>query len=298
MKVRRTCINGAAGLSGTIVVSKNPRDEANRSGVIANLRRQADMADNTCLNCGTITPNAKYCSRACFRQRQSRERHGYVTVTCPCGVVFETWASKVARGAGKYCSVACYRKAGPGRRDEFVWLTCPCGVKFEARAWSVAHGRGKHCSRKCAWRFIERKGKPQRHNRPKAVPGGPFRWRLSKFHGMTPDDYAALLAAQDGRCYLCTEPFRAEEKGAVHIEHDHRCCPSGYSCERCRRGLACRRCNMLVGKVLDDPALLRLIAGNLEKAKLEVESSKRSSAVSLVSLGVISLGKASRSAGK
>jgi hypothetical protein len=32
----------------------------------------------------------------------------------------------------------------------------------------------------------------------------------------------------------------------------------------CRRGLACNRCNTLIGTVADDPELLRRIAGNLE----------------------------------
>lgn len=34
----------------------------------------------------------------------------------------------------------------------------------------------------------------------------------------------------------------------------------------CRRGLACTRCNLLIGMADDDPDLLRLIADNLESA--------------------------------
>ena len=235
------------------------------------------MTEGTCAYCGapvSLKLKRKYCSRRCVGLDQKKA----VKVTCPCGTVFEAAASKAARG-NKYCSAACYHKVGPGRRAEFVWVTCPCGVKFEARAWSLAHGRGKHCSKKCAGHFTARKADPPRPKN-RATPEYMSRWRLAKAHGMTPADVAALIDKQDGRCYLCTEILPVK-KQAIHIDHDHRCCPAGYSCERCRRGLACRRCNMLAGKVFDNPALLRLIAENLEKAlaslDLEAESSKFSS---------------------
>lgn len=71
--------------------------------------------------------------------------------------------------------------------------------------------------------------------------------------------HAEAWAAQDGRCYLCGTP-------AVKpvIDHDHECCQPGRSCPACRRGIACDRCNRLIGMVGDDPDLLRRIAGNLE----------------------------------
>lgn len=102
---------------------------------------------------------------------------------------------------------------------------------------------------------------------------------------MTPEDWTAIFTAQGGRCYLCRDPLEVQENGLkrgenVHIEHDHRCCPTKRSCARCRRGLSCPRCNLLIGRVADDPALLRLIADNLEKAlnllELETVQSKSS----------------------
>ena len=230
-----------------------------------------------CLTCGTVTSNPKYCSRECSRQAERSRR---VTATCPCGTEFKAPASRIAQG-NKYCSVACYRKVGPGRRAEFAWVTCPCGVKFETRAWRLANGRGKYCSRKCAGRYVQRKGVKLRKVRP-SDPEASLRWRLATFHGMTPDDYRALIAAQGSRCYLCREPLQFDKKTQVCIDHDHRCCPTNYSCSWCRRGLACKRCNMLLGKVSDDPALLHLIAENLETAlsllKLEGKPSKSLSA--------------------
>jgi len=68
---------------------------------------------------------------------------------------------------------------------------------------------------------------------------------------------------QEGRCYLRERPMARDQ---AFIDHDHMCCPQIRSCPDCRRGLACERCNLLIGKVDDDPDLLRLIAANLESA--------------------------------
>ncbi len=55
------------------------------------------------------------------------------------------------------------------------------------------------------------------------------------------------------------------------IDHDHDCCrpmPTRRgvrtgSCSYCRRGLACERCNHVIGHAGDDPERLRRIADNL-----------------------------------
>ncbi len=70
-----------------------------------------------------------------------------------------------------------------------------------------------------------------------------------------------LWQEQDGLCYLCKDPL-GPDRMAV-IDHDHRCCPPGYSCEICRRGLACRLCNWIAGYAFDDPDRLERIAANL-----------------------------------
>lgn len=192
------------------------------------------MSDGTCLNCGAVTSNPKFCSRECSRQDERLRKSERVTLTCACGLEFEARVSAVARGR-KYCSAACYHKVGPGRRAEFVWVNCPCGVKFETRAWRVADGRGKFCSRKCAERHRPKADPPRPKNR--CTPAYSHRWRLAKYHGMTPGAMLALVAEQDGRCYLCREFLELDRKFAVHIDHDHRCCPAGYSCESLPQGL-------------------------------------------------------------
>lgn len=74
-----------------------------------------------------------------------------------------------------------------------------------------------------------------------------------------------MWEAQRGLCYLCERPMSRESMGPARafIDHDHSCCPQGRSCAFCRRGLACERCNFLIGHVSDDPELLCLIAANL-----------------------------------
>ena len=184
-------------------------------------------------------------------------------------------------------------------------MTCPCGVKFEARASLVASGKGKYCSKDCRYRYLKPTGnrtpyagprpnpawfkpKPEaEHRTPEEKAAYGREWKrnnpdkvkaqwvrrlpkqkidwLRRAHGLTPEDLPKLFKAQGGLCYLCEKPLSTDMKN-VHIEHDHRCCPTGKSCTRCRRGLACNKCNSVAGLASDDPALLRRIADNLEAA--------------------------------
>jgi len=91
---------------------------------------------------------------------------------------------------------------------------------------------------------------------------------LRRMHGVAEWEslFASLMEAQDGKCYLCGDALRPHVSRAVHLDHDHSCCPTATSCENCRRGLACHACNVLIGRAKDDPARLRRIADNLERA--------------------------------
>lgn len=85
-------------------------------------------------------------------------------------------------------------------------------------------------------------------------------------HGMRAEDFARMVADQDGRCYLCGDEL-PDDPQKVHIDHDHTCCPDGKSCPACRRGLACRDCNHIIGLAHDDPDRLRRIADALRIAR-------------------------------
>lgn len=76
-------------------------------------------------------------------------------------------------------------------------------------------------------------------------------------HGLTAEQYDALLALHDGRCHSCQEqPQRV-------IDHDHSCCPGETSCGRCVRGLLCTNCNRGLGHFLDRRDLLARAAAYL-----------------------------------
>lgn len=88
-------------------------------------------------------------------------------------------------------------------------------------------------------------------------------YNLKRYHSMTPLEFEQMWEAQGGRCYLCSDKLQRGRK--THIEHDHECCPAGESCFQCRRGLACRNCNFVVGHAFDSPERLRRIADALER---------------------------------
>lgn len=71
------------------------------------------------------------------------------------------------------------------------------------------------------------------------------RWFIRKYYGLTLDDVAVMLEAQNGCCAICRSPFGNDERC---IDHDHR---TGKI-----RGLVCHRCNMGIGFLRDDPAIL------------------------------------------
>lgn len=88
-------------------------------------------------------------------------------------------------------------------------------------------------------------------------------YQLKRFHHMTPLEYEQMWESQNGCCYLCGDPLVRGR--STHIDHDHACCGAGESCFQCRRGLACKNCNLVVGHAFDDPERLRRIADALER---------------------------------
>ena len=93
------------------------------------------------------------------------------------------------------------------------------------------------------------------------------RWArlLWKSHKLRPAEYEMLWEQQKGCCYLCGDEL---ERGHVHIDHDHGCCKEGKSCILCRRGLACRGCNWIIGWAGESVEKLRRIADNFESRSL------------------------------
>jgi hypothetical protein len=69
-------------------------------------------------------------------------------------------------------------------------------------------------------------------------------------HGITIEQWDALLESQGGACAACGEANSAKRN--LHIDHDHACCPGTYSCGKCVRGLLCSQCNTALGLLKDD----------------------------------------------
>jgi hypothetical protein len=106
--------------------------------------------------------------------------------------------------------------------------------------------------------------------RMNTLPPVPSRTRLHR-HQMTLADWNDLWVLQEGKCYLCQNPLSSNLR-KVHLDHDHRCrsCGSVRSCKFCLRGLACDRCNWIIGLAGEDAELLKRIALYLETSYQDV----------------------------
>lgn len=67
---------------------------------------------------------------------------------------------------------------------------------------------------------------------------------------LTPAEYDAKLAHQNGHCALC-ESTDGDAGRRLHVDHNHDCCiigpPKKRTCGRCNRGLLCGPCNRRLG---------------------------------------------------
>ena len=84
-------------------------------------------------------------------------------------------------------------------------------------------------------------------------------------YGLTPEDYTAMVEAQQSRCAIC----RAMVSGNLHVDHDH---ISGKV-----RGLLCGPCNRILGLAKDEAETLRAAIEYLERwPRNETSNSLRS----------------------
>jgi hypothetical protein len=74
-------------------------------------------------------------------------------------------------------------------------------------------------------------------------------------YGISADEADAILAAQGGGCAICGRV--PERLASLHLDHDH---GTGAI-----RGFLCIDCNQGLGKLRDDPALLRAAADYVER---------------------------------
>lgn len=84
--------------------------------------------------------------------------------------------------------------------------------------------------------------------------------RLRRDFNITPAERDKMEALQGGLCEICGCGETTKRGGKIRrlsVDHDH---STGSF-----RGLICNRCNTTLGKVLDDPGLLRKMACYLER---------------------------------
>lgn len=140
----------------------------------------------------------------------------------------------------------------------------PTGYQWRCRTCQNDYSRAYHAEHR------ETRNKQQRENARRVyasqTPGARWASDLKNRHGMTPAQWQLMRDEQSGLCYLCLRPLPEGAKLIV-IDHDHSCCPPRRSCRLCRRGLACRYCNVGIGALGDSPERMRLAADNLERAQ-------------------------------
>ena len=81
-----------------------------------------------------------------------------------------------------------------------------------------------------------------------------------------------LTFAETLACAICgtdLTAFALDHKRRLRpihaVDHDHACCPGGRSCGSCVRGILCRKCNVAIGYLNDDPALAKAVSDYLDR---------------------------------
>lgn len=123
------------------------------------------------------------------------------------------------------------------------------GCKQELPAADFAPGMAKRGSGNRICRLCKNKGERERVARSP----NRDRRRTLRLYGLSLEGFEAMKVAQEGLCALCGEPPRVQVSGksALEVDHDKR---TGRV-----RGLLCKRCNVLLGMVDDDPDRLARI---------------------------------------
>lgn len=119
--------------------------------------------------------------------------------------------------------------------------------------WDKLQAYCKPCAKRANYGWRERDGSHVR------VVMARFGSQLKKYK-ITQADYDAMLLEQDGLCAICQRPETETRKGTLkRLAIDH-CHVTGRV-----RGLLCSSCNHAIGKLKDDPALVRRALEYLER---------------------------------
>lgn len=112
------------------------------------------------------------------------------------------------------------------------------------RVKNYAENRGHQRQVKDAWNA----------RNPESIKKTQKKKELRLRYGLTPSQYEELLSIQNGVCAICGNVCPSGKKLAVDHNHD-----TGFV-----RGLLCIKCNTAIGKLNDDPNMLRKALAYLE----------------------------------
>lgn len=109
--------------------------------------------------------------------------------------------------------------------------------------------------------------------------------RVCRLYGLQPGEYAEILEAQGGRCFVCG--WATGKAQRLSVDHDHACCPELPACGKCVRGLVCRPCNRdVLGRLRDNLDAARRLAFLLGPVKVgAVLIARRAARAALVDQG-------------
>jgi hypothetical protein len=135
------------------------------------------------------------------------------------------------------------RRRQEGKRAAWLASKPPCG-KCGGEISESRPAGSMYCSVKCKRAALSARWRER-------APG----YMRQYLYGLTPEQYDALLAEQDGKCAICrTDDWPGR---GPHADHDH--------ATRKVRGVLCGNCNNGLGNFRDDPAQLRAAADYLER---------------------------------
>lgn len=116
------------------------------------------------------------------------------------------------------------------------------------------------CINPSHFRYSRRRlGLPPRDPSP---PRRIWEWNL-RDHGITPDEYEEMLAAQNGGCAVCGAISADQSGRRLHVDHCH---TTGQI-----RGLLCSNCNNALGRANDDAERLHALADYLDRSRASLQ---------------------------
>lgn len=121
-----------------------------------------------------------------------------------------------------------------------------CGKELRAKGLCVVH-----------YNRVQRHGSTEKWlpGRKVEVKISPLDSRLRYKYGVTLGEYSIKLEDQNGKCAICKR--YPEEGKRLEVDHNH--------ITNQIRGLLCNPCNLGIGRLEDDPTLLRSAIAYLER---------------------------------